>query len=166
MPVNDQLLKRLRPFDIVAFKTAQANDGTMTLNEAITAMQGETLTHSCPQCLVADNNTGVITVTPPGLTIVCPTCAGMLKTAIPYLLYSGKYIGLAITGVTFITPPATMQLAGTVPGGAWTSGTPATATIDDGTGLLTAVAAGTTVITYTVSGVSATIIVTVTGAPA
>lgn len=60
-----------------------------------------------------------------------------------------------ITGATFnintITPPTSVTLSSTGDaGGAWTSSTPAVATVD-GTGLVSAVSAGTTTISYTVT---------------
>jgi hypothetical protein len=158
---TNALLTRLKPLDFIAFKTAQQNDGTMTLNAAIAAMQG-TLSYSCPQCVVGGNNTGVITLTPPGLIVVCPTCGGMCKTDVPYIQVGSNYIALVITGINSVISGGTLQLSATVTGGTWASGTTATATINTNSGLVTAVAAGATTITYTLGSVSVTAVITVT----
>lgn len=74
-----------------------------------------------------------------------------------------------ITGSTSVCAGASTQLANTTPGGVWSSGTPGNAFVD-GTGLVTGVAAGSTVISYavTISGCTTTITsnITVTGLPA
>jgi gliding motility-associated-like protein len=69
----------------------------------------------------------------------------------------------SITGTTTVCVGLTTQLADVTPGGVWSSGTIANATVD-GTGLVTGVAAGTSVISYavTVSGCTTTNTTTVT----
>jgi hypothetical protein len=55
----------------------------------------------------------------------------------------------AITGTTTICSTATTTLTSSPSGGVWTSATPSVATINASTGVVTAVAAGTSLITYT-----------------
>ena len=57
----------------------------------------------------------------------------------------------AITGTATMCVGSTTQLADTTGGGVWSSGTPAIATVNASTGLVTGLAAGTATITYTVS---------------
>ncbi len=52
-----------------------------------------------------------------------------------------------ITGATSLCPTTTITLTDTIPGGSWSSQTPGTATISP-TGVVTGVAAGTTIISY------------------
>jgi uncharacterized protein YjdB len=74
----------------------------------------------------------------------------------------------AITGVNAVCLGSTAVLSCTPTGGTWLSGTTATATIDATTGIVTAVAAGTTRITYTqdITGCRSSKTVTVGVAPA
>ncbi|MDR3704888.1 MAG: DUF5018 domain-containing protein [Paludibacteraceae bacterium] len=54
-----------------------------------------------------------------------------------------------ITGASNVSRGSTTTLSADITGGTWTSGTPAVATIDSSTGLLTGVSGGSTIITYT-----------------
>jgi uncharacterized protein YjdB len=74
----------------------------------------------------------------------------------------------AITGVNAVCLGSTAALSCTPTGGTWLSGTTATATINATTGIVTAVAAGTTRITYTqdITGCRSSKTVTVGVAPA
>ena len=73
-----------------------------------------------------------------------------------------------ITGTTSVCAGSTTQLSSLTPGGVWSSGTPVNATVD-GTGLVTGVAGGTSVISYTVTtngcATTVTSTVTITGLP-
>ena len=73
-----------------------------------------------------------------------------------------------ITGTPVVCPTATTSLSDAVGGGVWSSVTPGIATIS-GTGLVTGVATGTTIISYTVTNscgtTAATVIVTVSPLP-
>ncbi len=72
----------------------------------------------------------------------------------------------AITGTTTVCVGLTTNLSNTTPGGTWSSGTPAVATINAG-GVVTGVSAGTSVISYTLgSGCKVTTTVTVNPLPA
>jgi hypothetical protein len=73
-----------------------------------------------------------------------------------------------LTGTESIVLGTTTTFASTTTGGTFTSATPAVATIDAKTGVITAVSVGTSVITYTVAGAAASVsrTVTVTAVPA
>jgi len=97
-------------------------------------------------------STGVITVTTPGGTA---NTSSFTVTAQPTVA--------AITGTLSVCPLGTTQLADATSGGSWSSATPSVATIS-GTGLVTGVTAGTSVITYsiTIGGCTNTSTATVT----
>jgi gliding motility-associated-like protein len=58
----------------------------------------------------------------------------------------------ALSGTQIICANGTTTFTSTVAGGAWSSGTPAVATIDPATGAILGVSAGTSVMTYTITG--------------
>jgi len=91
--------------------------------------------------LFADDNYNVLTVTYTD-GMICPLGAE------------------TITGTTPICVGSSETWTSTTTGGAWTSGTPAVATVDASTGLVTGVSAGTSLITYTVTVGSCTNIAT------
>ncbi len=64
--------------------------------------------------------------------------------------------GGTISGPGFVCIGATISLTDVPGGGTWTSGTPAVATIDAATGVVSGVSVGTSVITYTVVGTCGT----------
>ncbi len=70
-----------------------------------------------------------------------------------------------ISGSTSVTIGGTTTLTGDPAGGTWSSATPANATIDAATGLVTGVANGTSLITYSVGGCDATTTVTSSTGP-
>lgn len=70
-----------------------------------------------------------------------------------------------ITGTFTACPGDTATLSNTDPGGVWSSTDIAVATIDPATGLMTAVAAGTAVISYTIGADFATEVITVNPLP-
>lgn len=69
-----------------------------------------------------------------------------------------------ITGTAALCVGSTTSLACATPGGAWTSTTPAVATVS-ASGVVSGIAVGTATISYTVSGCTVTRIVTVSAAP-
>lgn len=71
----------------------------------------------------------------------------------------------APTGTTTVCPGSTTQLSDAVPGGTWSSGTPAVATVS-GTGLVYGATTGTSTITYSAHGCTSTVVVTVSALPA
>lgn len=70
----------------------------------------------------------------------------------------------AITGAATVCPGGTMQLANASPGGNWSSSVTARATINS-TGLVTAVAAGTSIITYATATCFTTLQISVNSTP-
>ncbi|HEU4791317.1 MAG TPA: hypothetical protein VFS71_16640 [Flavobacterium sp.] len=73
-----------------------------------------------------------------------------------------------LSGTESIVVGTTTTFSSTTSGGTFTSATPAVATVEANTGVITAVSVGTSLITYTVSGASASVTktVTVTAVPA
>ncbi|MES2701392.1 MAG: Ig-like domain-containing protein [Bacteroidota bacterium] len=69
-----------------------------------------------------------------------------------------------VVGTTIACVGGTSSLTDATAGGAWTSSTPAVATVN-ASGVVTAVAAGTAVISYTINSCAATVIFTVNAAP-
>ena len=96
--------------------------------------------------------------------------------AISYTLPSGCFAAKSVTvnpnpGPITGTPSlcasgATTGLANVLSGGIWTSSSTGIATINAGTGLVTSVAAGTTLVSYTVGGCAQSVTVTVNPLPA
>ncbi|MBX2907205.1 MAG: Ig-like domain-containing protein [Taibaiella sp.] len=73
----------------------------------------------------------------------------------------------AITGLANLCIGSTTTLANAVAGGTWTSGSPAVATIDPSTGVVTSIAAGTSIISYTLTtGCRSLTVLTVSSLPA
>lgn len=70
-----------------------------------------------------------------------------------------------LTGNQTIMVGETTIFSSTTTGGTFTSGTPAVATVESATGVITGVSVGSSVITYTVQGISTTRTVTVTEIP-
>jgi gliding motility-associated-like protein len=102
------------------------------------------------------NGTGVLTGVSAGTTTVsysvtdgfgCTGVATSVKTvnALPVIN--------AITGNNAVCVGSTIGLANTTAGGVWSSGTPANGTVN-GTGMLTGIANGTTIISYTVTDIN------------
>ena len=105
--------------------------------------------------IVTGNAAGTATITytlPTG----CATSAIVTVNPLP----------LAISGITNVCTGLTVTLSDASPGGSWSSGNPAVATIGSGTGLVTGVFAGNAPITYTLAtGCISTTVVTVQPLP-
>ncbi len=82
-------------------------------------------------------------------TNVCSTVAASKTVTVNALPAIG-----AITGLTGICVGTTTPYTDAVPGGTWTSGTPAVATVGSSSGSVHGVAAGTSIITYTTTNAS------------
>ena len=90
------------------------------------------------------NSNGIVTGVSPGTsTITYVSFAGCIQTAVVTVNARPT-----ITGTLTVCPGSTTQLAGSGNAVAWTSMNPAAATIDN-TGLVTGIAPGTSIITYT-----------------
>ena len=117
-------------------------------------------------------NTGVATI---GLNTGLVTSVTTGTTLISYVLPSGCYTSMVFTVVTVagitgnlpVCVGATTTLNDATAGGTWNSGTTGVATIGLGTGVLTGVSSGTSIITYTSTvGCTTTVIATVNPLPA
>jgi hypothetical protein len=111
--------------------------------------------------------TGVITLTP-GTPITSLTITNTGSATSGFwnfgLFLDGPVPPANITGTFTVCPGATTTLSDATTGGTWSSSNTGIATID-GSGVVTAVAAGTTTISYTNGGGSATQVVTVNSLP-
>jgi gliding motility-associated-like protein len=90
------------------------------------------------------------------------TLSNLTKTGTTSNFVAGYFA--QITGVNGLTIGGTTQLSHVLSGGTWSSGTPSVATVNT-SGLVTGVAGGTSVITYTYCGQSTTYTVTVNARP-
>jgi trimeric autotransporter adhesin len=70
-----------------------------------------------------------------------------------------------VTGATSVCAGETTTLSNSTSGGIWSSAAPDKATVDSGTGVVTGVSAGTATISYSVTGGTITVVVTVNQMP-
>ena len=119
--------------------------GSFSLTDA---MGGGTWSSSNTSLATVEPGTGLVTGMGGGSPVItyrlptsCYTTTVVTINGLPSL----------ITGNTGICLGATSLLVGTPTGGTWTSSIPATASIEIGTGLVGAIASGTTSITYTLA---------------
>jgi len=99
-------------------------------------------------------------------TATITTCGGSSVSGVTFTITPNPS---AITGTSAICATGsstlnTVQLSDVTTGGTWTSGTPANATVNS-SGLVTGVAGGSSIISYTVNGCAATTTVTVNTIP-
>lgn len=116
---------------------------------------GGTWTSSNPSVATV-SSTGVVTGVSAGTAFIDHTTTGTScgLTYIAHLItVTSTTIPGTITGTTSVAIGSTTTLSSTTPGGTWSSGSTGIATIS-GFGVVTGVAAGTAVITYTVTGCS------------
>ena len=106
------------------------------------------------------NSSGVVTGVASGTATISYTVAGGSATVVVTVGSSAS-----ITGTASVCVGSTTLLSNATSGGVWSSGSTSVATID-GAGLVTGVSAGTTVISYAVSGCTAMRTVTVNPLPA
>ncbi len=100
-------------------------------------------------------STGVITGVADGTSLITYTVTnsiGCTNTATKTVaVHANPTAPDAITGTAEVCVGSTTTFASTTAGGVWTSATPANATINASSGIITGVAAGTSLITYTVT---------------
>ncbi len=103
-----------------------------------------------------DPATGLLTAVSPGTVTItytvpgsngCPNATATRQVTITTVLTAGQLFGAQSVCVGSST-----NFVSTVPGGTWSSGSPAVATVNPGTGLVTGVSAGISIITYTILG--------------
>jgi len=128
--------------------TTSPSGGSWTSNNTLVATVGATGFYN-------GVNAGTATITNT-LSSGCFTTVDVTVNAVP----------AAITGTGSLCVGATTMLSNATAGGTWTSGSPAVATIDPSTGLVTSIAVGTTLVTYSLTtGCKTTTLVTVNGQP-
>ncbi|MES2703372.1 MAG: T9SS type A sorting domain-containing protein [Bacteroidota bacterium] len=106
--------------------------------------------------------TGVVTGLLAGTSIISYTVGGCVVTA----TVTVNGFPAAITGLDEVCQGRTITLANTTAGGTWASSNTGVATIGSGTGVVTGVSAGGSVISYIVAGCEATTTIGVNGSPA
>lgn len=123
-----------------------------TTTYATSGIAGGTWNSTSPSVATIDPLTGVITAISAGTTTITYTVSGCSVPAAKILLVSPAAHAGIISGATAVcvnvTTPYTTNGDG---GGAWSSASPSIATVDPVTGLVTAVSAGTSSITYAVN---------------
>jgi uncharacterized protein YjdB len=133
---------------------------TTTLSNAAT---GGTWSSSTPSVATVGAATGIVS----GVSVGTATISYTLGSAFVTVVVSVYSVPAAITGTATVCAGANTTLASTSTGGIWSSGNTAIATVDGTTGIVTGIVAGTSVISYTISGsCSSTKVVTVNAAPA
>jgi hypothetical protein len=106
------------------------------------------------------SGTGIVSGVAPGTAIISySTGCGMATTIVT--VYANP---APIAGLAGVCVGATTALSNTVSGGTWSSSNTAVATVS-GTGVVSGVAIGTSVITYSISGCYTTLTVTVSTSP-
>jgi len=128
---------------------------TTTLTDALT---GGTWSSSNTAVAAINPLTGTVTGTSTGTATITYTLSSGCSTTTVVTI---NVAPAAITGATTICAGSVLTLSDPTPGGKWKSSAAAVATIDSITGLLTSIAAGTAIISYTNYGCNATTIVTV-----
>ncbi|NVO04266.1 MAG: hypothetical protein HXX09_16355, partial [Bacteroidetes bacterium] len=148
---------------------------TATKTVTIQAPVAQTITGTSPLCIGATNIyasttpggawssgtpvnatvnavSGLVTGVAAGTSIITYTVVtGVCTNTATKTVTIDAPIAQTITGTSPLCIGATNIYTSTTPGGAWSSGTPANATVNAISGLVTGVAAGTSIITYTVS---------------
>ena len=139
--------------------TASVCDGA---NTTLVSSPGGGTWSSSNASLASVTATGVVTgVNPGNATITYEISTGCVRTR----EVTVNIAPTAVIGAAFVCIGSTTTLNSTPGGGVWTSSLPAKGTIDASTGALTGVAAGTTLISYTVAGCRATKQVTINSLP-
>jgi gliding motility-associated-like protein len=115
------------------------------------------------QGVISGNNAGLTTLldntsTANNGTLVGFTLSGNTSNYMPGFFPQ-------ITGSTLVSAGGTLQLGHPISGGVWSSASPAVATVNSSTGLVSGVSGGTSVITYTNCGQSTTATITVNALP-
>ncbi|WP_316820718.1 beta strand repeat-containing protein [Pedobacter gandavensis] len=124
---------------------------TTTLSSTTT---GGVWTSGTPGVASIDPTSGLLTGVSAGTALITYTVTnanGCVAIQTATVTINALPVVNAITGTLSACIGKTTTLSSTTTGGVWTSGTPAVASIDPSSGLVTGVSAGTTLITYTVT---------------
>jgi uncharacterized protein YjdB len=110
------------------------------------------------------SGTGIVTGIAAGTALISYTVTNSCGSAAAMMIVTVNPPVSAIAGVTTVCAGSTTTLSDATTGGTWSSSNAAIATVGSA-GVVTGVTAGTTLISYTVSGTSVTTIVTVNSSP-
>ena len=123
-----------------------ASDGIVTLSDLI---GGGTWSSATPTVATIGSATGIVTGIVPGTTTIDYTLSttGCYVSAIVTI----HPLPVSIDGDSLLCVGTTMSLTGVAPGGIWTSGSTSVASIGSSSGIVTGLASGTALITYTVA---------------
>jgi trimeric autotransporter adhesin len=112
-------------------------------------------------------STGIVTGVAAGTVTISYTvtngCGAVSATKV--VTVNAAALETEITGTLAVCVGAATMLSNATPDGTWSSSTTAVAVVDEETGVVTGIAAGTATISYTLSGISVTAIVTVNATP-
>jgi uncharacterized protein YjdB len=142
---------------------AMVNTGaSVTLSGSIV---GGTWSSSDPD-VASVSSTGLVTGLAAGTATISYTVSGSCGSSTATRIITVNFVlSSPVTGATTVCVGNTITLGNATAGGSWSSSNPAVATIATSTGVVSALAAGTTTISYTVSGSSVTAIVSVSALP-
>jgi uncharacterized protein YjdB len=147
--------------DVIGGPTSVCVGSSISL---LDATAGGTWTSSSVAIASAGSATGVITGVTAGVVNITYTLSTGCKITTPITVSA---LPGAISGGPMVCQGSTLNLSSPTAGGTWTSSDPSTATIDAATAILSGIAPGTTIISYTVpTGCRRTVAITVNPAPA
>ncbi len=141
---------------------------TITLTNTVT---GGTWSSSNTTMATVGSLTGIVTGAATGTATISYTVTNSCGTAstTTIVTVSPSPNAGTITGTTVLCPANNVVLSNTISGGVWTSVTTATATIGSATGIVSGIAAGTTIISYSLTNscgtATATTVVTINPLP-
>ncbi|MBP6031842.1 MAG: LamG domain-containing protein, partial [Crocinitomicaceae bacterium] len=133
--------------------TAICSNGSSTLSSTVT---GGAWTSATLAVATINSSTGAVTGVAAGTSLMTYTITGTGgcadATATSTVTVTAAPSAGTLSGTTAICSNGSSTLSSTVTGGTWSSATPAVATINSSTGAVTGVAAGTSLMTYTITG--------------
>ena len=133
-----------QPGSITGLSAICIGDGSFTLSDDL---PGGTWSSSNSVILIGSTS-GVVTALAPGGALITYTTAGGCYSTVVINVYP---LPPGILGSASVCLGSTITLSDYVSGGTWTSSNTAVATIGSGTGVVTSVSVGATVITYQVA---------------
>ena len=153
------------PFTINTGIAISPSGGTVTAGSTITLSDAATggTWSSASSAVATVASTGVVTGTATGTTHISYAISGGCYSTVVVTVTPN--IAGTITGTLTVCSGATTVLTDLTSGGTWSSGNISVATVGS-TGIVTGVSTGTATISYTISGISATTVVTVNPLPA
>ena len=135
------------------------------LSTTLTDAAGGGVWSSSSSHVTVGSSSGVITGVSSGTALISFTISGA-STCPATVVVTVNPLPMSITGNTPVCAGSTITLSDATAGGTWSSGSSGIATIGTSSGVVTGIAAGTAVVTYTLStGCISTITVTVNADP-